>query len=855
MTDQGHEGNGQSEVHDTEPHQVTLNEIPQEVIAEWESRTAFAAAVPPENPAYHNAFREFTARRRGDRIGGINEGQPTTNYNDLTFAPPQDGGLTLKPKIIQTWLDGEEITPGNAQVYYGFLNSNQQHFPQAAQLLATEAARLAEQRQLHHEISDDKIQTLLSGVFRVAEMNPLLKIAHDYGPGSYVQQVLAPSLGRALQLVGKYAAGNIWEQTAYYYHQHGRLPGRETLESLLQTAVEEGRLTPNLFSQCGTILNCCYATEGEIDVEAAWATATQLLTELLYVRPIGRVANYWDDTGQWITEAQEHAEALRSEIQELREQHNWPAPEPLDGPGMPEFPTDHLPNVCREWIEGEATYTQTPVDLSAMLVLAVCAAALAKRMEVRVRADYIEPLNLFIVVVLESGNRKSAVFRDVTEPTRVFEEEQAQRLRPQVNSYENDRQILADRLKRLQKNAANQEDREARRQLRLEADQIAEELNTLQRVVPLRLIADDCTPEQLEVLMNDQRGRIMVASPEGGVFGMMAGRYSDSVQLGVYLHGHSGDDLRTDRISRAAVYIHNPALTMGLAVQPHVIHGLGKKPDLRGQGLLARFLYAIPKSTVGRRDVSPPPVPNAVKERYQRLIRELWELGNSRCVSRDGDQDEALLTRTVEFSPEAINVFDDFVRGIEARMGVCGDLAAMRDWGSKLPGAVARIAGVIHAITQAERHWQRLEDEREQRINTHERTPRFTPWDTTVSPQTVESAIAIGYYLIEHAKIAFGMMGAANMPAVARIADAQYAVRWLIEGRRTTFNKRELYKSDKSRFQKAEDADPVIEILINRNIIRGVDEEPSRRGGRPAEKYDVNPQIFLGYQMDSTGET
>jgi hypothetical protein len=130
------------------------------------------------------------------------------------------------------------------------------------------------------------------------------------------------------------------------------------------------------------------------------------------------------------------------------------------------------------------------------------------------------------------------------------------------------------------------------------------------------------------------------------------------------------------------------------------------------------------------------------------------------------------------------------------------------------------------------------------------------PWDTPISQQTVAAAITIGRYLIEHGKIAFGMMGTLGTPIEARIADAHYTVRWIIDGGRATFHKRDLYSSERSRFPRAEDADPVIDLLIDRHIIRRLEEEPSKRGGRPAEKYVVNPQVFRGgYRVDGPADT
>ena len=52
-------------------------------------------------------------------------------------------------------------------------------------------------------------------------------------------------------------------------------------------------------------------------------------------------------------------------------------------------------------------------------------------------------------------------------------------------------------------------------------------------------------------MLAEQGGRIASMSPEGGVFDLMAGLYCKSgiPQFGVYLMGHSGDDLITDRVA------------------------------------------------------------------------------------------------------------------------------------------------------------------------------------------------------------------------------------------------------------------------------------------------------------------
>ena len=91
------------------------------------------------------------------------------------------------------------------------------------------------------------------------------------------------------------------------------------------------------------------------------------------------------------------------------------------------------------------------------------------------------------------------------------------------------------------------------------------------------MIADDITPESLGTLLFEQNGRISVMSPEGGIFEIIAGRYSGNPNMEIFLKGHAGDMPRVNRQGRPSQHIAHPAVTMGLAVQPEVLrHGRGR---------------------------------------------------------------------------------------------------------------------------------------------------------------------------------------------------------------------------------------------------------------------------------------
>jgi len=479
----------------------------------------------------------------------------------------------------------------------------------------------------------------------------------------------------------------------------------------------------------------------------------------------------------------------------------WGTIEPLGIANVPPFPVAALPAVLADFVAAEAEATQTPSDLAAMLCLAVCAAGVAKKVEVRVRDDWLEPVNLFTVTVLEPGNRKSAVFAHTTAPLREFEAQLVEQERAELARQQAKRRQRERYMKVLEEKAAKKGDTAAGQ----EAEEVAVELATMAEAVLPRLIVDDATSEKLAAVLAEQGGRIASMSPEGGVFDLMAGLYSRSgiPQFDVYLKGHAGDDLRVDRIGRKGDHVKRPALTMGLAIQPTVLEGLLENRVFRGRGLLARFLYSLPESRIGARKIEPEPVPEHVRQAYQDVVRELCEL--------PWDPNQPQYIQLVE---DAWVLLRQFMQKLEPELGAGGELKCAQDWGSKLAGAVARIAGVMHCVIHA----------------------YGEPWLHPLAATTMASAIEIGRYATTHALAAFEAMQADR-----RLSDAQYVLRWIERHGKTEFAKSAAQQHGKRRFKQAGDIDAPLALLVRHNYIR--QRPTAKRGpGRPASPiYEVNP--------------
>jgi len=93
----------------------------------------------------------------------------------------------------------------------------------------------------------------------------------------------------------------------------------------------------------------------------------------------------------------------------------WDPPTPLSARRvLPRFPVDALPAWVGDQVAAVAEFTQTPPDLAGSVALATLSASAGGRARVQIRPGWVEPVNLFTVVAMPPGSRKSAVFAAMT---------------------------------------------------------------------------------------------------------------------------------------------------------------------------------------------------------------------------------------------------------------------------------------------------------------------------------------------------------------------------------------------------------------------------------------------------------
>ena len=110
----------------------------------------------------------------------------------------------------------------------------------------------------------------------------------------------------------------------------------------------------------------------------------------------------------------------------------WGGVIPLAPSTGPNYPTDAMPSVLCRFIELQAQALQVPEGLLAAQVDAVVAAAVQGKFRVRINSEWDEPLNTYVVVAMESGERKSPAQRAATAPLEEFERDLVEKAKPTI---------------------------------------------------------------------------------------------------------------------------------------------------------------------------------------------------------------------------------------------------------------------------------------------------------------------------------------------------------------------------------------------------------------------------------------
>ena len=473
----------------------------------------------------------------------------------------------------------------------------------------------------------------------------------------------------------------------------------------------------------------------------------------------------------------------------------WKAPLPFNEVNLPPFPVKSLPWPLGEWVTAVSQNTETPTDMAAVCALAVLSCTVQGKFVVSPKSHYSEPLNLYFLIVANSGERKSAIVRLMTQPIYQYERKENERRRTLMEN----EQVKLNSLKRQVENLERDGKNEKASKIRVQYRSIEQN-----QTKPLRLIADDTTPEAMTSLLANNNGVLSIITTEGGIFDTLAGRYSNTISIDTVLKAYSGDPIRVDRKGREGEVINNPTLTMLLSAQDNVLAEIMKNEAFKSRGLTARILYSRPKSKMGTRHFVTPDIPPDLEIAYQRLVSKLLEIP----YPTNG------ILPIINLSPSAQNEVIRFHDWLEPKL--VDELEYMESWGAKLLGNMLRIAGMLHCA----------------------KNPN-APSETALSSETLQQAIAISEYFLHHAKCIHNLLGTDKDMQLAK-----HVTKKLQNQEKRELSKYQIFRLCRGSFQRVDDLNPILDILIEFGYLKERT-HPAPTGGRPrANTYLLNPNFF-----------
>jgi replicative DNA helicase len=474
----------------------------------------------------------------------------------------------------------------------------------------------------------------------------------------------------------------------------------------------------------------------------------------------------------------------------------------------PAFPLRALSQWHSDFVEQLAESKQVAVDGPAMLSLAMIGGAAAKRARVHVWGEEYHPLNLWVLLVMPTGEGKSPVLSALVHPLERFQQEAIEEIRRRAEATKVEREIARRRYQNRVRCAAQADDETRRSALKAEAEQLDADLKVLEPPPEPRLYTEDTTPEALVQLLAANHGALTLVSDEGStLFSNAIRRASDGVDaIEALLKAHSGTNLIVDRVSRPALHVAAPELSIAIATQGRVFARLLRREGFAGRGLWERFLVVLPPSRVGARVGIAPDVDRWVNGHYAATIGSLLSLpipvGGKRA-------------HTIQLERGARELMKQFIEEVDRRMSAGGDLGdeALAGWSNKIRTNLFRIAGILRVAEDTPAEGLAL----------------------VIGLRIAQGAVDIMRYCLEHAA---GVL----RPRTPLETDVLVVLEWVREVSRPSFRVRDLHRARQTHFPRVAELEVALDELVACGAIRRLERADHGLGRRPTE-YEVHPEL------------
>jgi putative DNA primase/helicase len=372
----------------------------------------------------------------------------------------------------------------------------------------------------------------------------------------------------------------------------------------------------------------------------------------------------------------------------------WPDPQPLiTKVNLEPYPEDVLPDKIRAAVKEVEAFVKAPLPLIIASALSAISLAAQAHVNIERTTGLSGPVNLFMLTIAPSGERKSTVDGYFMKAIREYEREQQDIGKPLRQEYE----ALLDSWSAI--DAGIKDNIKAQVKNSEPSDDLTTKLIEHKQSKPKppyipELLYADATMEALRRNLATVWPSAGVIADEGGVVFGSHGMTGDAVSrtLSQFNLLWDGKPLKATRQGLAqSLEVDNPRLTIGVMIQEEALREFQNKSGTlaRGNGFFARCLLSMPDSTQGSRTFSKAPDSWRAVSEFNRQIKTI--------LNRPAPLDESGNLRPVlmKFAPDAERAWIEFADQVEAELRFNGDLHQVKDIASKAADNVARLAALF----------------------------------------------------------------------------------------------------------------------------------------------------------------
>ena len=358
-----------------------------------------------------------------------------------------------------------------------------------------------------------------------------------------------------------------------------------------------------------------------------------------------------------------------------------------------EFPTGTFPSEIETYLQSVTEHIQ--VDSAMVLAAALGAFALCMQGKYRISHPsgngHNEHLCLYIIIVADPGERKSAVFSAVNRPIREWQAEKRETYKLDLASYDTQKTILEENRNNLKKKISNKQlNSEQRSSISDELTAATADLESLRPPISPEIIATDSTVEALADLMQITGETAGVFSDEADFFKVIAGLYTGGGvgNLQLPLKAYDGSPFYLLRRGRT-IGMQRPLLSICLMIQPSLFTETLGNDALKGRGMIGRLVTCTPKKMAGLRDVRKNVRLNEIAyQSYKEIMMQFL----------DADQKADADIQAITWESDAKEIMLDYLQTVENSMQVGCPMEEATDYASKAAGVAIRIAGILHML-------------------------------------------------------------------------------------------------------------------------------------------------------------